>query len=201
MLYSRTLFLHPIYWISQDLHLGGYKKPNWAFWPPQYNSSHLLIPVYTCWLTGKDLDAGKDWRQEKGTTEDEWLNGMTKSKDMSLSKLWELVMDREAWCSAVHGVTKSWTQLSDWTELNPKQTCSCQGGDTGKGENWELGVWTGIWTSTSGLWGLCQYILLHSLRLSPWVSHLYSIFIGIYCVLHLFVQSLRGLELEIPSIF
>ena len=77
------------------------------FWPP----------VAKNWLIWKDPDTRKDWRQEElGTTEDEMIDNITESMDMSLSKLQELVIDREEWCAVVHGVTKSPTWLSDWTD-------------------------------------------------------------------------------------
>ena len=81
-----------------------------TLWPPDVKN----------WLTGKDPDAGKDWRQEEKGTEDEkvgwhhWLMGV------SLSEVRELVMDREVWCAAVHGVTNSQTWLSDWTDTQSR---------------------------------------------------------------------------------
>ena len=83
-------------------------KADPVLWPPHAKS----------WLIGKDSDAGRDWGQEeKGTTEDEMAGWHHWLDDMSLSKLRELIMDREAWRAVIHGVSKSQTRLSDWTEL------------------------------------------------------------------------------------
>ena len=97
-----TCFIHDILHVS-------------VLWPPHVKS----------WLIGKDSDAGRDWGQEeKGTTEDgmagwhHWLNGRESSE------LWELVMDREAWRAVIHGVEKSQTRLSDWSELNWTESVS-----------------------------------------------------------------------------
>ena len=74
-----------------------------------------VIEITSLFLVFSDSDAGKDWRQEEKRAIEDWLGGVPDLLHVNLSKLWEIVKDREAWCPAVHGITKSQTQLSNWT--------------------------------------------------------------------------------------
>ena len=112
-------------------------------WPPDEKN----------WVIWKAPDAGR----RRGRQRMNWLDGITDEMDMSLSELRELVMDREAWCAAVHGVTKSQTWLSDWTEQMRR----------GSKRTWWLDAslipWTRVWANSGKQWRTGKPGML-----SPW---------------------------------
>ena len=93
-------------------------------WAPQLRkkSGRQSLTALNSWLNGKTLMLGKtEGRSRRGWQRMKWLDGITDSIDMNLGKLWEMLRDREAWHTTVHGVTKSWIQLGNWTATDSKK--------------------------------------------------------------------------------
>ena len=163
-------------------------------WPPDAKN----------WLTGKDPHAEKDWRQEeKGTTEDEMVNGITDSTDVSLSKLWELVTDTEAWLAAVLVVTKSRTWLSDWTTNVALviKNLSANAGRPKRHRVWKI-PWRSAWVTHSSILACRVQGRLHSIgshRVRHNWSNLAHVHLSLMCAIYEFEHIQLPMISSCPS--
>ena len=108
-------------WTARRSNQSVLKEQSWVFigrTDVEAGTPILWSPDAKSWLIWKDPDAGKDWwQEEKGSTEGEMVGWHHQLNGHGFGRLWELVMDRKTWRTVVHWVTKSWTWLSNWTEL------------------------------------------------------------------------------------
>ena len=137
----------------------GVREDSWVHWTPRRSNQSTLKEIspefsleglmlklklqyfgHLMWIDSfeKTLMLGKtEGRRRRGRQSMRWLDGITYSMDMHLSKLQKLVMDREAWHAAVHGIAKSWTRLSHWTYLPPAKRVCRSRSNNGLDQYWE----------------------------------------------------------------